>query len=172
MKGLILPIMSVFAVLPVQAQLRVPEQHIQQVVEPANVVMDRGSKLEIFPTQRAVPQSASFRRAASYVLTTAAADAPIGPRYLGVVFNYAMQQQGYISGEIAFKMKTAQAATAFDAALYPGLRKITSSWVYVVNARTPAEFLTLLKRLQSRSDLAWVEPMVTYGSAAPDNAVR
>jgi hypothetical protein len=27
--------------------------------------------------------------------------------------------------------------------------------VYVVNARTPAEFMAVLKRLQGRSDLEW-----------------
>jgi hypothetical protein len=172
MKRLILPMMGALAILPVQAQLHVPAQRIQQAVDPANVIIDRGSKLEIFPTQRAIPQTRRSGSADSYSVTTAAAETPIGPRSLGVVFNYAMQQQGYISGEIAFRMKPGYTATGFDSSLYPGLKKVANPEVYVVNARTPAEFLAVLNRLQTRSDLTWVEPIVTYSASNPNGAIR
>jgi hypothetical protein len=35
-------------------------------------------------------------------------------------------------------------------------RTARTSAVYIVNARTPAEFVKLLKRLQARTDLEWV----------------
>jgi hypothetical protein len=127
--------------------------------------MDRGAKLEIFPTQRAVPQSDNSGRESIQGVMTVSADSGIGPLELGVVFNHAMQQQGYISGEIAFKMKTGLMLSGFSASLYPGLKKIVSPEVYVVNTRTPAEFMTVLKRLQARGDLEWVEPTVIYGSS-------
>ena len=76
-----------------------------------------------------------------------------------------MQVQGYITGEIAFKMKGgAQATDRLDPTSYPGLAKLTNPNVYVVVARTPAEFLKLVKRLQGRNDMEWVEPVVTYGA--------
>jgi hypothetical protein len=127
------------------------------------VVEDRGSKLEVFPTKRATPVLDSSGRTVLHHITTTSATTPIGPQQLGVVFNHAMQQQGYITGEIAFKVKDGHAFSG-DSALYPGLKEITKPAVYVVNARTPAEFITVLKRLQARSDLEWVEPTVTYGT--------
>lgn len=50
-----------------------------------------------------------------------------------------------------------------NATLYPRLKQIVKPGVYVVNARTPAELVKLLMRLQARTDLEWVEPTVTYG---------
>lgn len=103
---------------------------------------------------------------------TANADSAIGPLQLGVVFNHAMQQQGYISGEIAFKMKAGQMPSGFPSSLYAGLKKITNPDVYVVNTRTPAEFVTVLKRLQARGDLEWVEPTIIYGAAKTSASIR
>ena len=79
-----------------------------------------------------------------------------------------MQVQGYITGEIAFKMKDGvQATDRLDPASYPGLAKVTNPNVYLVVARTPPEFVELTKRLQARTDMEWVEPMVTYGAVQP-----
>ena len=48
-----------------------------------------------------------------------------------------MQVQGYITGEIAFKMTGGLEPTSdFDAALYPGLKKLTDPNVYIVVATT------------------------------------
>jgi hypothetical protein len=52
---------------------------------------------------------------------------------------------------------------------YPGLKVVVSPSVYVVTTRTPAEFIQVLKRLQGRADLDWVEPTVTYEPAATSN---
>ena len=76
-----------------------------------------------------------------------------------------MQQQGYVSGEIAFKMKAGSTAKSFNSALYPGLKKITNPEVYAVNTRTPAEFMKVMKRLQVRTDVERVVPTVIYGPA-------
>ena len=152
------------------ADLRPTPRTVQAIADPSMVVMDRGAKLEIFPTKRATQLSDGPNRIIHHITTTSAS-APISAHQLGVVFNHAMQQQGYISGEIAFKVKAGQPFSG-NPALYPGLKEITKPAVYVVNARTPAEFIKVLKRLQSRSDLEWVEPTVTYGpsDASPTGA--
>lgn len=147
------------------ADLRPPPRHLQAVADPSMIVMDRGAKLEVFPTKRATTRMDSARRTLVHDVTMASQDAPIGPTELGVVFNHAMQQQGYITGEISFKVKSGRPFSG-SAALYPNLKKIISPSTYVVNARTPDEFIKVLKRLQARTDLEWVEPTVTYGATS------
>jgi hypothetical protein len=172
MNRLIASVILLLAMAESHAQLQPPARTIQSVANPANVIMDRGAKLEIFPTQRAVPQSDSVGREVIHRVMTASAESAIGPLQLGVVFNHAMQQQGYISGEIAFKMKAGLKLSGFSASSYPGLKKITSPEVYVVKTRTPAEFMAVLKRLQGRDDLEWVEPTVIYGPLANGTSTR
>jgi len=148
------------------AQLQPKQRVIQRVQNPSMVIDDRGSPLEVFPTERAIPgMSKSGERVVYRVLAKDASD-PISPKQLGVVFNYAMQVQGYITGEIAFKFKdNLQPSSSFDAASYPGLAKLTRPNVYLVVARSPLEFIQLVKRLQGRTDLEWVEPIVLYGQS-------
>jgi hypothetical protein len=153
------------------ADLRAPQRNLKTVTDPSMVVIDRGAKLEVFPTKRATASLDSSGRRVIHHVAAANATAPIGPRQLGVVFNHAMQQQGYITGEIAFKAKDGHTFSG-SPALYPGLKEITKPAVYVVNARTPAEFIKVLKRLQARSDLEWVEPTVTYGPSQTTDRVQ
>jgi hypothetical protein len=157
---------------PVWAGLQPPTRTLQPVADTSMIVTDRGAKLEIFPTKRAVAQTDSGGRDVVHHVMTATADSEITSHQLGVVFNHAMQQQGYISGEIAFKMKAGLKLSGFPASLYPGLKKITNPEVYVVNARTPAEFMTVLKRLQARGDLEWVEPTVIYGPSKTSGSIQ
>jgi hypothetical protein len=126
------------------------------------VVIDRGAKLEVLPSKRATQTADSSGVRVVHRVTASSTSAPIGPDQLGVVYNHAMQQQGYITGEIAFKVKNGHVFSGSSAS-YPRLKQLTKSAVYIVNARTPAEFIKVLKRLQARSDLEWVEPTVTYG---------
>jgi len=172
MNRIIASVIFLLAMAQSHAQLQPPARVLQQVANPANIIMDRGAKLEIFPTQRAVPGTDNSGRESIQRVTTVSADSGIGPLNLGVVFNHAMQQQGYISGEIAFKMKASLKLSGFSASSYPGLKKITNPEVYVVNARTPAEFMTVLKRLQARGDLEWVEPTVIYGPIKRNESIR
>lgn len=154
------------AVGPVHADLQPPPRSLQPVLDPSMVVLDRGAQLEVFPSKRAIPQADATGRMTVHEVISARSDSMIGPGHLGVVFNHSMQQQGYISGEITVKLKAAHSAAALKSLSYPGFKKITSPEVYVVNARTPAEFLKVLKSLQARTDLEWVEPTVGYGPAA------
>jgi hypothetical protein len=144
------------------AQLQPPERLIAPVANPSMTVIDRGAQLELLPTQRAIPTSDSAGHTV-HQLVAARAESPIGPQQLGVVFNHAMQQQGYITGEIAFKMKAGHSANTIKAAHYPAIQKVTAPEVYVLATRTPSEFMAVLERLQSRVDLDWVEPTVIYG---------
>jgi hypothetical protein len=162
--ALSVPLILILATGTALAQLRAPERTLPQIADPAMVVMDRGAELEVFPTKRAVPQADAAGRAVIHHVVAATAADPIGPLRLGVVFNHAMQQRGYISGEITFQMKRGHTASGLSSALYPGLKGITKPQVYVVNARTPAEFVAVFKRLQHRSDIEWVEPTVMYAA--------
>jgi hypothetical protein len=162
----------VLAVGAVRADLQPPPRTLQEVTDPSMVIMDRGAKLEVFPSKRAIPQVDTTGRVIAHRVVAASAGSMIGPAHLGVVFNHAMQQQGYITGEITVKLKVGHSAEALKSALYPGLKRITTPEVYVVNARTPAEFLKVLKSLQARSDLEWVEPTVEYGPARLQPSTR
>lgn len=164
MNRCITSLICVLAVGPAWAALQAPARTLQPVTDASMVVMDRGAKLEVFPDKRAFPHADVTGRVTVHSVVAASASSMIGPAQLGVVFNHAMQEQGYITGEIAFKMKSGLELSGFSAALYPGLKKITNPEVYVVNARTPAEFIAVLKRLQARNDIAWCEPTVIYGS--------
>lgn len=164
MNRLLLSMFLALIVCPAHADLTAPVRTIAPITDPTMVVIDRGAKLEVFPLKRAVPATDSAGRAVMHHVLRARAEAAIGPQQLGVVFNHAMQQQGYISGEIVFKLKVGHTADGFSSLLYPGLKKITNPEVYVVNARTPAEFIKVFKRLQARSDVEWVEPSVVYGA--------
>jgi hypothetical protein len=132
------------------------------------VVNDRGALLEVLPTERATPSISKSGRHVVYHVAAKDASAAISPKQLGVVFNHAMQVQGYITGEIVFKFKgDSQPPSSFDAGAYPGFAKLTNPNVYLVVARSPLEFVNTVKRLQERTDLEWVEPMVVYGPLAP-----
>jgi len=151
------------------AELKPPTVANRPVADPAMVIDDRGSPLEVIPTQRAVRATSANGEVVQQVVAASATDA-IGPRQLGVVYNHAMRAQGYITGEIAFRLKGgAKPSSDFDAESYPGLAKLTEPDVYLVVARTSAEFVELTKRLQARADVDWVEPIVVYGAprAAP-----
>jgi len=150
------------------AQLQPLPRVIQQVADPTMVIDDRGSQLEVFPTLRATQSvSPSGKRVLNSVFSASQTET-ISHQQLGVVFNYAMQVQGYITGEIAFKMKgRLQATDNLDIASLPGFAKLTNPNVYIVVARTPTEFVALTKLLQSRPDIEWVEPAVTYGVLQP-----
>jgi len=143
------------------AQLRPPERTLATVSDATMVVVDRGAKLEVFPTRRAVVQKDTVSHRLVRHMAVTSATTAIDSRHMGVVFNHAMQQQGYISGEISFKVKNAQ-PFAGSASRYPGLKLVVSPSMYIVNARTPAEFISILKDLQNRTDLEWVEPTVSY----------
>ncbi len=172
MKCLILSLALFAMSSSAHAELHAPQRQLQSIADPANVLMDRGSKLEVLPMVRAIPKTDSTGQVTAHHLLQAAAGNPIGPQQLGVVFNHSMQQQGYISGEIAFKMRAGSTAKSLSSALYPGLKRITNPEVYVVNTRTPAEFMKVLKRLQARTDIEWVVPTVVYGPATNTNSAR
>jgi hypothetical protein len=89
--------------------------------------------------------------------------APIGPSTMGVVFNHDMQQTGYVTGEISFKLRPNISIATLAAAGLPTSRHLVAADIYVIQTTTPAQFLDTLKKLQVRKELAWVEPVVTYG---------
>lgn len=149
---------------PCLAQIQATPRTIQKISDPTMLVEDRGTSFEVLPLKRAVQRVSASGREVVHHVVDAEAQAPIKPGQLGVVFNHTLQVHGYISGDIAFKMKgNLQATRGFDRSSYPGLAKLTAPNVYVVRARTPAEFVAVIKRLRDRSDVEWVEPIVTYG---------
>ena len=147
------------------ADLQPLPKSLQPVTDSSMVVVDRGAKLEVLATQRATSGLGNPNQRIAHRILPASSTAAIGPQQLGVVFNHALQARGYITGEISFKVKSGQAFSP-DGADYPGLKRIIAPSVYIVNARTPAQFTKVLKHLQARTDLQWVEPTVTYESAS------
>jgi hypothetical protein len=163
---LIMTVALLGCAMPIDAQI-VPQVRAKQaVVDSTMVFEDRGQQLEVYPTLRATPDVVAGKPGVQHKLSIAGEGAPIGPRNLGVVFNHALQIQGFLTGEIAFKPKGVGPPAGFDAASYPGLVKLTNPNTYVVVASTPAEFMVLFNRLKSRGDLEWVEAIVIYGVAA------
>ena len=143
---------------------------LQQVADSNMVINDRGSQLEVLPTKRAAPTVSKKSNRMVYQVATTNASAAVSPKQLGVVFNHAMQLQGYINGEIVFRFKDdLRLPSNFDVDSYPNFAKLTEPNVYLVVARSPIEFVQLVKRLQERTDVEWVEPMVIYGQLEPSN---
>lgn len=150
------------------AQIKPTPMLMKSVADESMVIDDRGSKLELLPTMRATQKLSSSDNQVVHSVFEVDESAPISPQELGVVFNHAMQVQGYITGEIAFKMKDGlQATDMLDATSYPGLAKLTNPNIYLVVARTPSEFVKLVKLLQAQTDVEWVEPIVAYGVLRP-----
>ena len=145
------------------AQLKPPAYSARPVEDPSMIVNDRGSQLEVIPGKRATATTDSGGRV-THQLLASVPSAALGPNTLGVVFNHSMQAEGFITGEIAFALKAGARAdeTSFPHAAYPGLAKVTNPNVFLVKANTPAAFISLLKLLQGRTDLEWVEPTVLY----------
>jgi hypothetical protein len=145
-------------------QLQPRVRVLQQVADSNMVINDRGSQLEVLPKKRATPTISKETNRVVYQVATTDASAAVSPKQLGVVFNHATQLQGYVNGEIVFKLKDdLRLPSNFDVDSYPNLAKLTEPNVYLVVARSPIEFVQLVKRLQERSDVEWVEPMVVYG---------
>ena len=170
MKNALVILALACAAITCVAQIHPTPRVFQKVQDPATVINDRGSQLEVLANQRAIvtPAKTGGR---GYQISRQDASASLGPKQLGVVFNHAMQVQGYITGEIAFKFKRDQEPTGdFDTDTYPGFAKLTKPNVYVVVARSPREFIDLVKRLQRRNDLEWVEPIVQYGEIIGENS--
>ncbi len=163
MPRLVLAILMVLAANTALAQLRALTRELPRIADQTMTINDRGAQLEVLPTQRAIPQVDPMRQRTMHRLVRAKASSPIGPATLGVVYNHAMQEAGLITGEITFQVKSGRPFSG-NPAQYPGLKLITRPAVYAVYARTPAEFIQLMRTLKSRSDLAWVEPTVIYGS--------
>ncbi len=166
MKRIIVSLLMVVVVAPAFAQLKAPQRTLVQIVDAANVINNRGSKIEVYPSQRATPLLDEQHHSVVHRVTEASASSPIGTQQLGVVFNHEMQQRGFITGEIALRSKTGIVPSDITASSYPGLKRVTSFGVYIVKARTPQEFISLMHRLQARDDLECVEPTVTYGPTA------
>lgn len=163
------PLLLAFGLLactvPIDAQIVPSIQKPQAVANEALVFEDRGQRLEIYSGLRASAEKAAGTGAVQRRLSKAAEGAAMSPQSLGVLFNHALQTPGFLTGEIAFKPKGDGLPADISAAGYPGLVKITNPHVYVVVGSTPHEFLQLLRRLKSRSDLEWVEAVVIYDAA-------
>jgi hypothetical protein len=147
----------------VNAEMLAPARTVVPITDPAMVVDDRGSKLEVFPTKRAAVGTDAAGRASVQRVDVSSATTPFSRLQPGLVFNHAYQQYGYITGEIAFRLKGGGVPGAdFSAALYPNLKKVGTLDMYAVKVANPRMFLEVLKRLQARTDLDWVVPTVTY----------
>ena len=141
---------------------------------PTLTVNDRGSMLEVMPQLRAraakvadgAVVTAKVGTLRDHILINAEQTAPISPSQPGIVFNHTLKMYGLINGEISFKLKPGRSLNASDAAALPGLAPLVAPSLYVTVARSNTEFVELVRRLQAREEIEWVEPQVKYGTAA------
>ena len=80
----------------------------------------------------------------------------------GVVYNYALQAYGVVSGEIAFEVRDGVKVSAFAWGQTPPPRRLVGSTVFVLNAPTLDEFSRVIKMLRGDNRVVWVEPSVEY----------
>lgn len=155
----------VIAVLAATTQVQCMATDLTAVINSKMVIVDRGNAIEVLPQVRATPVAGGNVNGAMRLSIQAIGPVAIGNSTPGVVFNHSLRAQGYINGEITFAIK-ATMPSGFDPTEYPGFRKLVNPNVYVVVARTSDEFVVLFNRLQSRTDLEWVEAQVQYGGEA------
>ena len=145
------------------AQTKPPTLSVRTVGDRTNVFQYTRSDIEIFPTQRAAPIATASGGNRMTTMQVESAATPFSTSQRGVVFNYALQQYGVTTGEIAFMLKrdSSLSMLQLDPALNP--KKIMKSGVYVVTARSPQSFLDTVRKLQQNSAVTWVEPTIEYG---------
>jgi hypothetical protein len=80
----------------------------------------------------------------------------------GVVYNYALQSYGLISGEISFKVRDGVNPVSFAWGQTPSPRQLVGPTVFVVNAPSLDEFLRVTRMLSGDNRVLWVEPSVEY----------
>lgn len=170
----LLIVLLAFTASACQAQLTPALPTAAKVSNPAMVIDDRGSKLELLPSKRAVPSTSGAIDSRALRFAVAHEASPFTTSSLGVVFNHAMQVTGVTTGEITFKMIGNLQATErdFPADDYPRLSKLASPNVFIVTARTPAEYVAVYGRLKSRADIEWVEAIVDYAGTADPQVTR
>ena len=94
--------------------------------------------------------------------SVAVASDPINQRVRGVVFNYAMQAYGLVSGEIAFEARKGFDPRSMSWATTTAPKVLVAPSIYVVNAPTGSEFLRVMSMLKGHESVRWVEPSVDY----------
>lgn len=128
------------------------------------LLVDRGSSLEVYLAPRVVLASPGVGRPSVKAVTRTSANSPINASQRAVVFNRDAQQYGYITGEIAFKLKASVVGTPnWFPTFTPKITRMGSLNLYVVNAVSVSEFLQTMNLLNVNADVEWVEPSVTYG---------
>ena len=80
----------------------------------------------------------------------------------GVVYNYALQSYGLISGEISFKVRDGVNPVSFAWGQTPSPQRLVGPTVFVVNAPSLDEFLRVMRMLRGDNRVLWVEPSVEY----------
>lgn len=143
---------------------------VKTVTDNTQVFQHRGGDIEIFPARRA-----SVVRSAQLPAVTVASvvrSTPLSSKSLGVVFNYAQQQYGTISGEISFMLKANSQVSSVHVTSSSAPKRITTTGVYAVYARTPQAFLDTVRQLQKNQSIAWVQPHIDYVAVVNPSAMQ
>jgi hypothetical protein len=132
---------------------------------PAQSRVDRftGTSLGVVLDRRAnrrVVRDGSDSRVASVDIASSAE--ALSYQRSGVVYNYAMQSYGLISGEISFKVRDGVNSASFAWGQTPLPRRLVGPTVLVVNAPSLDEFMRVMKMLRGDNRVLWVEPSVEY----------
>ena len=168
MKKIMLVLLSLSVSVPAVAQLRPPQRDAVRILNPDMVIETRGARIEIYPERRVdlLSNAQGVTTMRERAATASATSAPLSSRP-ALVFNHAYRQYGYASGEITFKFKREVARPPLTD-ISPEARKIGNLDMFVVTAKSPADFVALVERLRARPDLEWVEPTISYIPLATD----
>ena len=150
------------------AQAPIPGAAKQQIADHTMLIEDRGSKVEVIASKRVV---ADKGRNGGKPACGGHDDQVREDRR--PAFGRRVQSLDQCTGlhhraHCVPDERRPAAERGLDPSDYPGLKKLTDPDVYVVVANTPGEFVALVQRLQARTDLRWVEPIIEYGEVAPN----
>jgi len=140
------------------------------VQDPSMVIEDRGTKLEVLPTLRAIQVDAAPERK----IVRSAASAALSPSAgFGIIRNHTRGVDAVYTGEIAFQAKqTLDLEHGTEWSELPGIRKLTQTNVYLVTATSPQEFVRLTKLIATKPEVDWVQPVVLYNVPLTNESIR
>jgi hypothetical protein len=126
-----------------------------------DVIKLAGANIGFLRARRAVISENAGRLVLSGAVEATEKDA-LGPMRPGVVYNYAMQLYGLVSGELSFELKQGVDLSKVNLLSKTAPKLVIAPSVYVVSATSGEEFVQVLTILQKSTFVRWVEPSILY----------
>ena len=139
-----------------------------QAIQDPQMVINGPNRLELLPTNRAVPQPSQGNFATPiFSIISTGANAPITNTQLAVAYNHALNTTVFLSGEVSFKLKTGASLSSLQkdlqAVISVSPQLLVSPNVYIFNATSPSQIVNLTNQLKASSAVEWAEAAVILG---------